>query len=95
MTTDNHHLPSRLSTELEVLRSRMKDQSLTLGELKRALRGRGSAMLLVLLALPFCVVAIPGLSIPFGIAICCIGARMTIGSEPWLPRFIMRRGALK
>jgi hypothetical protein len=91
MTTDTHHLPSRLSTELEVLRSRMKDQSLTLGELKRALRGRGSPMLLVLLALPFCVVAIPGLSIPFGIAICCIGARMTIGREPWLPRFIMHR----
>jgi hypothetical protein len=91
MTTDKHNLQSRLSTELEALRSRMKGQSLTLGELKQALRGRGSAMLLVLLALPFCVVAIPGLSIPFGVAICCIGARMTFGREPWLPRFIMRR----
>ena len=91
MTTDTHNLQSRLSTDLEALRSRMKDQSLTLGELKRALRGRGSAMLLVLLALPFCFVAIPGLSIPFGIAICCIGTRMMIGREPWLPRFIMHR----
>jgi hypothetical protein len=91
MTTDKQNLQSRLSTELEALRGRMKDQSLTLGELKRALSGRGSAMLLVLLALPFCVVAIPGLSIPFGIAICCIGARMIIGREPWLPRFIMHR----
>lgn len=91
MTTDTHNLQSRLSTELEVLRSRMKDQSLTLEELKRALRGRGSAMLLVLLALPFCFVAIPGLSIPFGIAICCIGARMMIGREPWLPRSILHR----
>jgi hypothetical protein len=91
MTAHTHDLPSRLSTELEALRTRMKDQSLTLGELKRALRHRGSAMLLVLLALPFCFVAIPGLSIPFGIAICCIGARMMIGREPWLPRFIMHR----
>ena len=91
MTTDTHNLQSRLSTDLESLRSRMKDQSLTLGELKRALRGRGSAMLLVLLALPFCFVAIPGLSIPFGIAICCIGARMMIGREPWLPRSILHR----
>src|ERR1700748_2377651 len=91
MTTDTHNLQSRLSTELEVLRSRMKDQSLTLEELKRALRGRGSAMLLVLLALPFCFVAIPGLSIPFGIAICCIGARMMLGREPWLPRSILHR----
>ena len=91
MTTDTHNLQSRLSTDLEALRSRMKDQSLTLGEFKRALRGRGSAMLLVLLAIPFCFVAIPGLSIPFGIAICCIGARMMIGREPWLPRSILHR----
>jgi hypothetical protein len=91
MTTDTHNLQSRLSTDLEALRIRMKDQSLTLGEFKRALRGRGSAMLLVLLALPFCFVAIPGLSIPFGIAICCIGARMMIGREPWLPRSILHR----
>src|ERR1700747_210241 len=91
MTTDTHNLQSRLSTDLEALRGRMKDQSLTLGEFKRALRGRGSAMLLVLLALPFCFVAIPGLSIPFGIAICCIGARMMIGREPWLPRSILHR----
>lgn len=91
MTTDTHNLQSRLSSDLEALRSRMKDQSLTLGEFKRALRGRGSAMLLVLLALPFCFVAIPGLSIPFGMAICCIGARMMIGREPWLPRSILQR----
>ncbi|HET9374889.1 MAG TPA: exopolysaccharide biosynthesis protein [Chthoniobacterales bacterium] len=89
MTTDTHTLQSRLSTDLEALHSRIKDQSLTLGELKQALKGRGSAMLLVLLALPFCFVAIPGLSMPFGVAICCIGARMVIGGEPWLPRFVM------
>jgi hypothetical protein len=70
MTTKTHSLPSRLSTDLEALHARMKDQSLTLGELKQALKGRGSAMLLVLLALPFCFIAIPGLSTPFGTAIC-------------------------
>jgi hypothetical protein len=91
MTINTHSLPSRLSTDLEALHARMKDQSLTLGELKQALKGRGSAMLLVLLALPFCFIAIPGLSTPFGIAICLIGARMVIGREPWLPGFIMRR----
>jgi hypothetical protein len=91
MTTTIHSSQSRLSTDLEALHARMNDQSLTLGELKQALKGRGSAMLLVLLALPFCFIAIPGLSTPFGIAICLIGASMAIGREPWLPRFIMRR----
>src|SRR6202008_4248568 len=91
MTTDQRSSQSHLSTDLETLQGRVKDKALTLAELKQALRGRGSAMLLVLLALPFCFVAIPGLSIPFGIAICCIGARMMIGREPWLPRSILHR----
>jgi hypothetical protein len=91
MTANAHTLQSRLSADLEALHTRMKDRSLTLGELKQALKDRGSAMLLVLLALPFCFVAIPGLSMPFGIAIGCIGACMAIGREPWLPRFIMHR----
>jgi hypothetical protein len=74
-----------------MLHARVKGKSLTLAELKQALKGRGSAMLLILLALPFCFIAIPGLSTPFGIAICLIGACLAIGREPWLPRFIMNR----
>jgi hypothetical protein len=91
MTANTHSLPSRLSSDLEALHTRMKDQSLTLGELKQALKSRGSAMLLILLALPFCFIAVPGLSMPFGIAIGFIGGSIMIGREPWLPRFIMRR----
>jgi hypothetical protein len=82
---------SQLSTELEMLHARVKGKSLTLTELKQALKGRGSAMLLILLALPFCFIPIPGLSTPFGIAICVIGACLVIGREPWLPPFVMRR----
>jgi hypothetical protein len=48
-----------------MLHSRVKDKSLTLAELKRSLKGRGPAMLLTLLALPFCFIASPGLSTPF------------------------------
>jgi len=48
-------------------------------------------MVLILLALPFCFVAIPGLSMPFGITICLIGTSLAIGREPWLPHFIMHR----
>src|SRR6266478_214573 len=91
MTTDQSSSQSHLSIDLETLHARVKDKALTLAELKQALKGRGSAMLLILLALPFCFVAIPGLSMPFGIAICLIGACLVIGREPWLPRFIMHR----
>jgi hypothetical protein len=91
MMTDRSSFQSRLSIDLETLHARVKDRALTLAELKQALKGRGSAMLLILLALPFCFVAIPGLSMPFGIAIGLIGASLAIGREPGLPRFIMHR----
>src|SRR6201981_732712 len=90
MTNENNS-KSQLSADLEMLHARVKDKSHTLAELKQALKGRGSAMLLILLALPFCFIAIPGLSTPFGIAICLIGACLVIGREPWLPRFITQR----
>src|SRR6201997_4706454 len=90
MTNENNS-KSQLSADLEMLHARVKGKSLTLAELKQSLKGRGSAMLLILLALPFCFIAIPGLSTPFGIAICLIGACLAIGREPWLPRFIMNR----
>ena len=85
MTTNERASQSRLSTDLEMLYARVKGKSLTLAELKQSLKGHGSAMLRVLLALPFCFVAIPGLSTPFGIAICLIGACLVIGREPCLP----------
>ena len=49
MTTEKHRLQSPLSTELEVLRLNLKDQSLTLDKLKQALAHRGWAMLLVMI----------------------------------------------
>src|SRR4029077_7327525 len=91
MITNGSAPQSRLSADLELLQAHVKGKSLTLVELKQSLKGRGSAMLLILLALPFCFVAIPGLSTPFGIAICLIGGCLAIGREPWLPRFIMHR----
>ena len=83
--------PSRLSSDLEALREHSAGKSLTVGELEQALRGRGFAMLLLLLALPFCFIPIPGLSTPFGIAVFLIGMRIAAGQKPWLPAFVLRK----
>jgi hypothetical protein len=91
MTTNGSAPQLRLSTDLESLQAQVKGESLTLVELKRSLKDRGTAMLLILLALPFCFIAIPGLSTPFGFAICLIGTCLAMGREPWLPRFILHR----
>ena len=83
--------PSRLSADLAALRDHSAGKSLTVGELEQALRGRGFAMLLLLLALPFCFIPIPGLSTPFGIAVFLIGMRIAAGQKPWLPAFVLRK----
>ena len=90
-TTQSTSACSRLSAELEALRARTQDQPVTLGDLHRALHARGPALLLILLALPFCVIAIPGLSMPFGLAISFLGACLALGREPGLPRFLAQR----
>jgi Exopolysaccharide synthesis, ExoD len=48
-------------------------------------------MLLVRLALPFCLIPVAGLSTPFGIAVLLIGIRITFRQKPWLPKFIRHR----
>ena len=83
--------PSRLSSEIEALREHSAGKSLTVGELELALKGRGFAMLLLLLTLPFCLVPLPGLSTPFGFAVLLIGIRIAAGKKPWLPAFVLRK----
>ena len=82
----------RLSTDLRELLREAAGRSTTLGELERMLKGRGFGMFLLLLALPFTFpIAIPGLSVPFGLVIMLIGLRLAAGQKPWLPAFILRR----
>jgi hypothetical protein len=84
--------PPRLSVVLRELLAEMNGRTLTIGELEEILKGRGFGMFLLLLALPFTFpVAIPGLSVPFGIVIMLIGLRITLGQKPSLPTFILRR----
>ena len=84
--------PPRLSADLRDLLREAAGRSMTLGELEQILKGRGFGLFLLLLALPFTFpIAIPGLSIPFGLVIMLIGLRLAAGRKPWLPAFILRR----
>jgi hypothetical protein len=84
--------PRRLSDEFRDLLSEADGRSMTLGELEQILKGRGFALFLLLLSLPFAFpVSLPGLSIPFGIVIMIMGLRIALGRKPSLPQFILRR----
>jgi hypothetical protein len=84
--------PRRLSTDLRDLLAEAAGRSLTIGELEEILQGRGFALFILLFSLPFCApVAIPMLSIPFGVVIMFLGLRITFGRKPSLPKFILSK----
>jgi hypothetical protein len=62
------------------------------GGLVEILHGRGLQFVVILLCLPFLApVTVPGISIPFGLAIALCGLRIAFGHRPWLPAFILNR----
>ncbi len=66
--------------------------SLTIGQMVDILRGRGLYLIVILLCLPFLSpVSVPGISIPFGLAISFSGLRIAFGREPWVPGWVLRR----
>ena len=82
--------PRRLSEDLRTILAQAAGNAITVGEIEGVLRGRGVAMLILILAAPFIVPA-PGLSVPFGIAICLLGLRIAVGNRSALPRFIREK----
>lgn len=83
---------SRFSNDLRSLLKELDGHALTIGDLEASMKGRGFALLIVILCVPFIQpVYIPLLSVPFGIAITLIGGRLIFGKDPWLPPFIRRR----
>lgn len=82
--------PRRLSEELADLRTRFTEQPVTLREVILVLRGRAYLLLLILLALPFCMpISLPGLSTPLGLVIVLISLRLALGQHPWLPEKLL------
>ena len=79
----------RLSEDIAVLLA--EKRPLSIGEIESILQGRGFALLIMLLAAPFLIPSVPGLSTPFGAAITFMGARLACGRKPWLPQFVRRR----
>lgn len=82
----------KLSEELADLRNRAGERKVTLREVIYTLGGRAYMLLVLLLALPFITpIPIPGLSVPFGLAIALIALRLSLGQRPWLSKKLQRR----
>lgn len=84
--------PPKLSADLEELLARAGEEAMTVREMEAALRGRGFAVVVLVLCMPFLFPAsIPGVSTVFGWAVALIGMRLAVGKHPWLPAFLLDR----
>jgi len=82
----------KLSEELADLRVRAGTGPITLREVIYLLGGRAYLLLVLLLALPFITpIPLPGLSVPFGLAIVLISLRLSLGQRPWLSKKLQRK----
>jgi hypothetical protein len=82
----------RLSVELAELHARAGTGPITLREVILLLGGRAYLLLVLLLSLPFITpLPLPGLSVPFGLAIALISLRLSLGQRPWLSKRLQRK----
>lgn len=76
-----------LEERILILQEQATRASISVREILYTLSGKGRAVILILLSLPFCQpVQIPGLSTPFGLIIAFIGLRSAFGRHIWLPK---------
>jgi hypothetical protein len=82
----------KISDALRRLLREANGRPLMIREMVEILHGRGLQFVVILLCLPFLApVTIPGVSIPFGLAIALCGLRIAFGHKPWLPGFVLNR----
>lgn len=82
----------RFSEELTKIASEANGQKITIGQMESVLRGRGFAATLLILCIPFVQpIPLPGLSVPFGVAIALMGLRLAFRRKARIPQMIRDR----
>jgi hypothetical protein len=79
-----------ISGDLRRLLDAAEGKAMTLEQIAAQLHERGWALLVLFLAAPFPIPNIPGLSVPFGLAIGFIGWAFMMRRRPWLPKYVMK-----
>ncbi len=81
-----------LEEEILLLQQEAKSAPISIKEILQRLSGKGRALILIFLSLPFCQpIQIPGLSTPFGLTIAFVGLRMVFGKYTWLPKAVLSK----
>lgn len=72
--------------------SEKQETGITLGDIIQRTGEKAFSVLIAFLCLPFLIIAIPGTSTPFGLALMFLGIQMILRwDRPWLPKFLSNR----
>lgn len=80
-----------LADDLQRLEKAANGMPITLNQLVSTLEDRGHAVVIILLAAPFVIIPIPGLSTIVGLAIIALSFGVIFNLKPRLPNFIGKR----
>ncbi|HVZ65992.1 MAG TPA: exopolysaccharide biosynthesis protein [Lacunisphaera sp.] len=90
-TRDPDQPGKKVSVELHELAERFHQHRVSVAEVIEVLHERAYTLLIIIIALPFCVpVTPPGMSPPLGAVILIIATGFALGREPWLPARLLR-----
>lgn len=90
-TRDPRQAGRKVSVELHELAERFHQHRVSVAEVIEVLHERAYTLLIVIIALPFCLpVTPPGLSTPLGFLILVIAVGFALGREPRLPDRLLR-----
>lgn len=83
---------STVEQKILFLQEISKSKAVSIGEILQILSGKGQSLIILFLSLPFCQpFQLPGLSIPFGLAIAVAGLKMAFGKYIWLPKRLLAK----
>ena len=68
-----------------------EEERISIGDIVSRLENRAHTTLLVLFALPNVLPALPGTSAITGMPLVYLALQLTLGQQPWLPKFIANR----
>lgn len=90
MKKTEHNLT--IEEEILILQKKNGNTSISIGEILQTLSEKGQLLMILFLSIPFCQpLQIPGMSVPFGLAIAFLGLKMTFGKYAWLPKSILAK----
>lgn len=82
----------RFTNDLDAIAKHANGEKITIAEIETILRGRGIAVLSLILSIPFIQpIPLPGLSIAFGLTFMTLGIQLACGSVGGLPSFVKKR----